>query len=59
VTLVATLVGTSILLYALNHLLRPVLITSRALRDYRQRRLLHQLPASFRDEVGTLMADAG
>jgi EAL domain-containing protein (putative c-di-GMP-specific phosphodiesterase class I)/GGDEF domain-containing protein len=59
VTLVATLIGTGLLLYALNHLLRPVLLTSHALREYREKRLRHPLPGGFPDEVGTLMADAG
>lgn len=59
VALAATLVGTAITLWVLNHLLRPVLLTSKALRDYRECRQQNGLPLEFRDEVGTLMADAG
>jgi diguanylate cyclase (GGDEF)-like protein len=59
ITLLATLAGTGITLYVLNHLLRPVLLTSQALRDYRETRLRTDLPSGYTDEVGTLMSDAG
>lgn len=58
VALVATLVGTGITLFVLNHLLRPLLLTSRVLRAYRERRELTTLPTHYTDEVGTLMSDA-
>jgi len=58
VTLVATLVGTGITLFVLNELLKPVTMTSKALRAYRQSRKPSSLPSGFTDEVGTLMADA-
>jgi len=58
VALVATLVGTGITLFVLNHLLRPVLMTAKALRQYRATRQIDPLPTGFTDEVGTLMADA-
>jgi diguanylate cyclase (GGDEF)-like protein len=59
ITLVATLGGTVATLYVLNELLKPVLKTSRALRDYRDERRPSTLPTHHTDEVGTLMADAG
>ena len=59
VALLATLVGTGLTLFVLNHLLRPVLMTSRSLRAYRTSREILPLPVHFTDEVGTLMADAG
>ena len=59
VTLAATLVGTALTLLALNALLRPVTQVSRALRAYRATRRVEPLPEDYRDEVGTLMADAG
>ena len=59
VALLATLAGTGITLFVLNHLLRPVLMTSRALKAYRVSREILPLPTSYTDEVGTLMADAG
>lgn len=58
VALVATLGGTGVTLFVLNQLLQPVLLTSRALRTYRQTRQLSPLPTNFTDEAGTLMADA-
>ena len=59
VTLVATLAGTGLTLFVLNELLRPVIQTSKALRNYRETRAPSTLPTHFTDEVGTLMADAG
>ncbi len=58
VTLVATLVGTAVTLVVLNQLLRPVLMTSRSLRAFRDDRKVSSLPTKYKDEVGTLMADA-
>ena len=55
--LVATLAGTAITLIILNHLLRPIIMTSRALRAYASDRRLPSLPVGFGDEAGTLMAD--
>lgn len=59
VVLVATLIGTAFTLLILNELLRPVLMTSAALRAYRTTGAIRPLPSEFSDEVGTLMADAG
>lgn len=58
VALVATLAGTGLTLFVLNHLLRPVLMTSRGLRAYRTLREVPDLPTRFTDEAGTLLADA-
>ena len=58
VTLAATLAGTGITLVVLHHLLRPLSMTARALRRFRTDRSLTRLPLDFRDEAGTLMADA-
>ncbi len=58
ITLVATLLGTGITLFVLNQLLRPVLMTSKALRSYRETGQVQALPVHLDDEVGTLMADA-
>ncbi|KQP46228.1 bifunctional diguanylate cyclase/phosphodiesterase [Pseudorhodoferax sp. Leaf274] len=57
VTLVATLLGTAATLLALGHLLRPLALTSGALRAFREGRRHAALPDGFTDEVGTLMAD--
>ena len=58
VALAATLAGTAVTRWVLTHLLRPVLLTSTGLRDYATRGLLPDLPTTFKDEVGTLMAAA-
>jgi diguanylate cyclase (GGDEF)-like protein len=55
--LVVTLAGTTATLYALNGLLAPVRLTSASLREYLDSRRLPDLPISFADEAGRLMAD--
>ncbi len=57
ITLFATLIGTAATLYALHHLLSPIILTSKVLRQYLQLRKRTDLPTNFQDEVGTLMAD--
>jgi EAL domain-containing protein (putative c-di-GMP-specific phosphodiesterase class I)/GGDEF domain-containing protein len=57
VALGATLAGTAVTLVILNQLLRPILMTSQALRAYALDRRLPSLPVGFSDEVGTLMTD--
>ncbi len=57
ITLLATLISTAITLYALHHLLYPIMLTSRTLRQYLQSKRLTELPSNFQDEVGTLMSD--
>ncbi len=57
ITLAATLIGTAITLVVLHLLLKPVVKTSRVLRDYVESRRVGALPTAFTDEVGTLMAD--
>ncbi len=57
VTLLATLVGTGITLLILDHLLRPITLTARTLREYRRTRAAPALPTRHTDDVGTLMAD--
>lgn len=58
VTLAATLLGTAATLFVLGRLLRPVLMTSSALRAWREGRERVELPSGYTDEVGTLMDDA-
>ncbi len=58
VALLATLTGTALALFALDHLLRPIIKTSRGLRAYATGRTLPVLPTHYTDEAGTLMADA-
>jgi diguanylate cyclase (GGDEF)-like protein len=57
IALLATLAGTAATLYALRHLLAPVILTSAALQDYLNTKKLPELPTEFADEAGTLMAD--
>jgi len=58
VALLATLLGTFATILVLDHLLRPVINTAQALRDYRARRALPDLPVAHTDDAGRLMADA-
>lgn len=55
--LVALLVGTTIMLWALDGLLAPVSLTSSALKNYLEKRRAPDLPTYFADEAGRLMAD--
>ncbi|MBN3922733.1 bifunctional diguanylate cyclase/phosphodiesterase [Nostoc sp. NMS4] len=57
IALLATLAGTAATLYALHHLLQPVILTSAALQNYLNTKTLPELPTDFVDEAGTLMAD--
>lgn len=57
IALLATLAGTAATLYALHHLLAPVILTSAALQDYLDTNTLPELPTQFVDEAGTLMAN--
>ncbi|MEH1950986.1 MAG: EAL domain-containing protein [Nostoc sp.] len=57
IALLATLAGTAVTLYAIHHLLKPVILTSAALQNYLNTKALPELPTEFTDEVGTLMAD--
>ncbi len=57
VVLLATLAGTAATLYALFALLRPVSLTSKALRRYLDDNKMPDLPTGFDDKAGRLMAD--
>jgi diguanylate cyclase (GGDEF)-like protein len=57
IALLATLAGTAVTLYALNHLLKPVIFTSATLQNYLNNKTLPELPTEYADEAGTLMAD--
>lgn len=56
--LAATLIGTAFTLVMIAGMLAPIIETARQLRSYRRSRTLPQLPITYKDEVGTLMADA-
>ncbi len=53
--LVATLTGTTLALWALQHLLKPVRLAKQALVIYFARGQVLQLPTRFQDEVGSLL----
>ncbi len=57
ISLLATLGSTTVTLYALHYLLSPIVLTSKALRKYLQQKKLSNLPTTFQDEAGILMAD--
>lgn len=56
--LVVTGLAAGMTVLALDHLLAPVMLVSKALRGYLTTKALPELPTQFTDEVGTLMADA-
>jgi diguanylate cyclase (GGDEF)-like protein len=53
----ATLAGSAAALYALNSLLAPINSTARSVREYLDSGSVPDLPVSFGDEAGRLMAD--
>jgi len=55
--LLATLLGTAATFYALFLLLKPISLASEALRIYRDQGKMPDLPTSFTDKAGRLMAD--
>lgn len=57
IVLGATLVVTGLTLLTLNQLLSPILEVSRAVREYRKRQQLPDLPTHFEDEAGQLMRE--
>ncbi|MGZ9676296.1 ATP-binding protein [Flavobacterium sp. GNP001] len=55
--LVVTLLATSITLWALKLLIKPIELASKALSKYRKKRIIPQLPTNFQDEAGLLLAN--
>ena len=56
-TVVASLLGTTLTLYVLYHLLSPVSLASKNLREYITDKKMPDLPTFYKDEAGQLMAD--
>lgn len=56
IALAATLGGTGLTLFALQQLLAPIRVTSAGLRGYLEQGVLPQLPTTYSDEAGQLMA---
>ncbi|MBK0383747.1 HAMP domain-containing histidine kinase [Pedobacter sp. SD-b] len=55
ITLILTLVATMVTLYVLNNLLKPLILSKNALKDFYRYRTLPNLPSIHHDEVGELM----
>ena len=53
--LIMTLLATLITLLILNKLIRPILLASKSLDEYRNNRILSELPTQYTDEAGLLM----
>lgn len=53
--LIMTLIATLITLLVLNKLIKPILLTSKSLNEYRRDRILSKLPTEYIDEAGLLM----
>jgi signal transduction histidine kinase len=56
-TLVLTLIATAITLIVLKNLMKPIEVMSKALDDYRNSKILPNLPQEFSDEAGKLMSN--
>ncbi|MFY0483891.1 sensor histidine kinase [Flavobacterium sp. PLA-1-15] len=56
-TLVLTLVATAITLVVLKNLMEPIEVMSKALDNYRNRKIVPDLPQEFSDEAGKLMVN--
>jgi signal transduction histidine kinase len=56
-TLIMTLLATGITLWILKKLMEPIELASKALGDYRNTRVVSDLPKDFKDEAGLLMAN--
>lgn len=56
-SLIMTLLATAITLWILNKLIKPIVIASKALDDYRNERKLSVLPTEYNDEAGLLMSN--
>lgn len=54
-SLVMTLFATVVTLVIINQLIRPIVIASKALNEYRTNRKLSVLPSQYEDEAGLLM----
>lgn len=50
-----TLLATGITLLLLNKLIKPISVASKALDNYRESRILSDLPTQYKDEAGLLM----
>ena len=56
-TLIMTLLATGITLWMLKKLITPIELASKALDNYRNTRVVSELPTTYRDEAGLLMAN--
>ncbi|MFV5697974.1 sensor histidine kinase [Flavobacterium sp. ZT3R17] len=56
-TLIMTLLATGITLWVLKKLIRPIELASKALDAYKNTRMVSELPITFKDEAGLLMAN--
>ncbi|WP_433763328.1 sensor histidine kinase [Flavobacterium ginsenosidimutans] len=56
-SLIMTLLATAITLLVLNRLIKPIVMASRALDDYRNSRKLSVLPTEYTDEAGLLLCN--
>lgn len=56
-TLIMTLIATGITLWVLRKLIKPIEVASKALNNYRNNRVISELPTEFTDEAGLLMSN--
>ncbi|WP_417941835.1 sensor histidine kinase [Flavobacterium sp. RS13.1] len=55
--LIMTLLATAVTLLILNKLIKPIVVASKSLDDYRNKRKLSVLPTEYDDEAGLLMSN--
>lgn len=55
--LIMTLTATLITLLILNRLIKPILLASKSLNEYRSDRIMSRLPTEYSDEAGLLMCN--
>ena len=56
-TLFVTLIATGITLFVLKKLIKPIELASKALNNYRNNRVIPELPTDFKDEAGMLLTN--
>ncbi len=56
-SLIMTLIATAVTLLVLKKLIQPIELASKALNDYRMKRIVTNLPLHFSDEAGLLLSN--
>lgn len=57
IAVIASLVATSFTIFAIHHVMAPIALINKALKNYLNHQQLSKLPTGFNDEVGLIMAN--